>query len=89
MSSLTESDGKAWAEKAQQEAAQEVLCCRKCKVLGPIDRAMTVWRNGYLLYGICDDCTARNEIVIRATERGIEVQGRERSPIVLSNVRSS
>lgn len=87
MSSLTEtnkSPGRLWAEEAQREAEREVLTCRVCKRSGPINAGITIWRDGSIIYGICDYCLHRSEFLITPTERGIEVRGRSRGPIIIS-----
>ena len=77
------SPGLLWADQAQREAHQELLSCRVCKQTGPIDEAITIWRDGKIIYGICDHCLAGSEFLITPTEKGIEVRGRSRSPIIV------
>ncbi len=87
MSSLNATDktaGHLWAEQAQREAEQEILTCRVCKQPGPVNEGITIWRDGKILYGICDSCLCRSEFLITPTERGIEVRGKIRSPIIVS-----
>lgn len=75
--------GELWAQQAQREADVDLLCCRVCKKTGPIDKAITIWRDGQIIYGICDGCLNTNEFLITPTERGIEVRGRSRGPIIV------
>lgn len=76
---VTEKDASvAWADEAQREAERDELTCRVCKRTGPIDKAITIWRDGRILYGICDACIATSEFLITPTERGIEIRGRRR-----------
>lgn len=74
-----------WADQAQLEAKEERLSCRVCKRLGPIDEGITIWRNGAIIYGICDGCLTGSEFLITPTPKGIEVRGRRTSPIVVSS----
>jgi len=71
-------------QQAIREADDGLFACRICKVLGPLDQALTVWRNGVPVYGFCDSCAASHHILIRPTERGIEVKGKRLDAIVLS-----
>ena len=77
--------GQLWADQAQREAKLELLSCRVCKQIGPIDQAITIWRDGEILYGICDGCLDSSEFLITSTERGIEVRGRRRRPITVGS----
>lgn len=76
--------GQDWAALAQAEAERGVLTCRVCKRQGPIEDAITIWRNGSVLYGICNACCSDNLFLITPTERGIEVRGKSRTPLVIS-----
>ena len=75
--------GEAWAENAQREADLGKLTCRACRKIGSLDEAITIWRNGILVYGIGDCCLAKSEFLIRPTELGIEIKGRSTSPIIV------
>lgn len=77
------SPGQLWAEQAQREAGVDLLTCRVCKETGPINEAITIWRDGRILYGICDECLHVSEFLITPTERGIEVRGKSRGPIIV------
>lgn len=80
-----QSPGRLWAEQAQREAHQDLLTCRVCKQTGSIDEAITIWRDGKILYGICDNCLAGFEFLITPTERGIEVRGKSRGSIIVGS----
>jgi hypothetical protein len=75
--------GELWAEQAQHEAEREILTCRACNKSGSIDEGITIWRNGKIVYGIGDCCLHRFDFLISATERGIEIRGKSRGPIVV------
>lgn len=66
---------RTWAHVAQIEAEQGILTCRVCKQQGPVEEAITIWRNGAVLYGICDRCLQTSIFHIEPTARGVEVRG--------------
>ncbi len=72
-----------WVEQAQREAELDLLTCRVCSITGPIDKAITFWRNGRIMYGIGDCCLERFQFLITPTERGIEIRGKARGPIIV------
>ena len=76
--------GEQWAEQAQREAEREILTCRVCSRPGPINEGITIWRDGRIVYGIGDCCLHRFEFVITPTERGIEIRGKSRGPIIVN-----
>lgn len=78
-----ESLASAWAEQAQLDAERGVLECRVCKRRVGLDLGMTIWRNGILVFGICDDCSATHHVLLTPTERGIEVRAKRKEPYVL------
>ncbi len=80
-----ESLQRAWVAQAQAEAERGQLTCRMCKRTGPLDEALTVWRNGVLVFAVCDGCCARHDVLIHPTDRGIEVRGRSRGPLVIGS----
>jgi len=74
---------RAWVRQAHLDAEEGVIECRMCKQRAALDQAVTLWRNGALVFAVCDRCAAGHDIVMRPTEAGIEVRGRARQPIVL------
>lgn len=74
---------RAWLKQAQLDAARGVVACRMCKALHDLEETTTLWRNGVLVFAVCDRCAQRHDIVMSAVEAGIEVRARERGPIVL------
>ena len=79
----SESLARAWARQAQLDAERGVIECRVCKRRIDLDRCLTAWRNGVLVFGICDDCAATNHVVFTPTERGIEVRAKRKEPYVI------
>jgi hypothetical protein len=74
---------RTWVAQAQADAERGVLECRMCRRHGPIDEALTLWRNGVLVFAVCDRCARTHDILIRPTDEGIEVRGRSRGPLIV------
>lgn len=74
---------RAWAVQAQADAERGVLECRMCRARGPLDEALSVWRNGVLVFAVCARCCASHEVVLRPTDRGTEVRGRRVGPLIV------
>ena len=74
---------RAWVAQAQADADRGVIECRICKRHSALDEAITLWRNGFLVFAVCDKCTGCHDIVIRPTGAGIEVRGASRGPLVI------
>ena len=47
---------RAWVEQAALDAERGVITCRLCKCYADLDQATTVWRNGTLVFAVCDGC---------------------------------
>ena len=75
---------RAWVRQVQLDAERGVIECRICKKRVGLDQAITLWRNGGLVFAVCDGCAAAHEILMRPTEVGIEVRGRARQPLVIT-----
>ena len=56
---------------------------RRTDTHSALDEAITLWRNGFLVFAVCDKCTGCHDIVIRPTGAGIEVRGASRGPLVI------
>ena len=41
------------------------------------------WRNGQLVFALCDRCSASHDVVFSPTEAGVEVRARRRTPLVV------
>ena len=74
---------RAWARQAKYDAERGVIECRMCRRKASLDRATTLWRNGELVFAVCDRCAGAHDILMRPTEAGIEVRARWRAPLVL------
>ena len=74
---------RAWVAQAQADAERGVLQCRMCRRHGNLDEALTLWRNGVLVFAVCERCSSSHDVLIRPTDAGIEVRGRARTPLVI------
>ena len=74
---------RAWVTQAQADAERDVLECRMCRRRGPLDETLTLWRNGVLVFAVCDRCAQSHDVLIRPTDVGIEVSGRARGPLLI------
>ena len=79
---------RAWARQAQLDAERGVIECRMCRRKVGLDRATTLWRNGELVFAVCDGCAGVHDILMRPTEAGIEVRARQRGPLILGGATS-
>jgi hypothetical protein len=73
---------RAWVAQAQADADLGVLECRMCRRRGPLDEALTLWRNGVLLFAVCERCSRSHDVLVRPTDEGVEIRGRARCLIV-------
>jgi hypothetical protein len=73
----------AWVRQAQLDADRGVVECRVCKMKGRLDETVTLWMNGALLFAVCSDCRQAHDIVMRPTERGVEIRARLPTPLVV------
>ena len=74
---------RAWVAQACADADRGVLECRICRRRGPLEETITLWRNGILVFALCDVCARSHDMVIRPTDAGIEVRGHTRGPLVV------
>lgn len=74
---------RAWLKQAQLDAARGVIACRMCRTLHGLEETTTLWRNGLLVFAVCDVCARHHDIVMSPVDTGIEVRGRARGPTVL------
>ena len=74
---------RAWARQAQLDAERGVIECRMCRRKVGLDQATTLWRNGELVFAVCDGCAGAHDILMQPTDAGIEVRARRRAPLVL------
>ena len=48
-----------------------------------LDETTTLWRNGHLVFALCDRCASCHDVVFSPTEAGVEVRAKRRAPLVL------
>ncbi len=75
--------GEAWARQAQLDAERGVIECRMCRRRAGLDETVTLWRNGALVFAVCDRCAGSHDILMTPTDAGIEVRAHRRAPIVV------
>lgn len=76
---------EAWAAQAQALAERGVVECRMCRRHEDLEGALQLWRNGVIVYAICESCSGTHDILITPTERGTEIRAKRRRPILLSS----
>ncbi|MFO7180904.1 MAG: hypothetical protein DIU78_019545 [Pseudomonadota bacterium] len=74
---------RAWVKQAQLDAERGLIECRLCKRRGDLDATTTLWRDGVLVFALCDRCSGEHDVVLSPTERGIKVRARRREPLIL------
>ena len=74
---------RAWARQAQLDAERGVIECRMCRRRSGLDEALTLWRNGVLVFAVCDPCSGSHEVLLAPTDAGVEVRARRRRPVVI------
>ena len=73
----------AWVKQAQLDADRGVIECRVCHEKGSLETTITLWRNGALVFASCHRCMSFHDILMRPTDRGLEVRARPRYPLVV------
>lgn len=82
---MTPSDMQAaWLREVEADAERGVIQCRICRAKAPLDAAVTLWRDGRLVFAVCDVCARSHDVLMTPVERGIEVRARARTPLVIS-----
>ncbi|MDY0003818.1 MAG: hypothetical protein RBU30_21150 [Polyangia bacterium] len=74
---------QAWVRQALLDAERGVMECRMCREHVGLNEAVTLWRNGVLVFGVCDRCAGTHDIVMRRVDAGLEVRARPRVPLVV------
>ena len=74
---------RAWEQQAQLDAERGVIECRMCRQQAGLDETTTLWRNGCLVFALCDRCSTRHDVVFSPTDSGVEVRARRRGPLVV------
>ena len=75
---------RAWVQQAQLDAERGVIECRMCRRHAGLDETTTLWRNGLLVFALCDRCASSHEVVFSPSEVGVEVRARRRGPLVVA-----
>ena len=73
----------AWVKQAQVDAERGVIECRVCHQKRSLADTVTLWRNGTLVFATCDSCSYAHDILIRPTERGLEIRVHARRPLIV------
>ena len=74
---------RAWVQQAQLDSEREIITCRMCKRPSALDEAITLWRNGLLVFAICDRCSGSHQVLLTPTSEGLEVRARSQSALVI------
>ena len=79
--------GRAWARQAQLDAERGVIECRMCRRRAGLAETTTLWRNGVLVFAVCDRCAASHDVLLRPAGAGVEVRARRRGPLIVGGIR--
>ena len=71
---------RAWEQQAQLDAERGVIECRMCRRRSGLDETTTLWRNGRLVFALCDRCSTCHDVLFSPTEVGVEIRARRRGP---------
>jgi hypothetical protein len=74
---------RAWVQQAQLDAERGVIECRMCRRHAGLDETTTLWRNGLLVFALCDRCASSHEVVFTPSEVGVEVRARRRGALLV------
>jgi hypothetical protein len=77
---------RAWLQQAQLDAERGVIQCRMCCRHAGLDETTTLWRDGMLVFALCDRCSATHEVVFTPSAAGVEVRARSLGPLILQPV---
>ena len=72
-----------WAKQAQLDAERGVIACRMCRRRAGLDETTTLWRDGVLVFALCDRCAQSHDVLMRPRADGIEVSARQRTPLLI------
>ena len=75
--------GSAWAARAQELAERGIIECRMCRRHEDLGGAFQLWRNGGLVFALCERCASTHDVLMRPTDRGIEIRAHRRGPLVI------
>ncbi len=74
---------RAWAKQALLDAERGVIVCRMCRREAGLDETTTLWRDGHLVFALCDRCAGTHDVLLRPTPEGIEVRALSRAPLII------
>ena len=57
--------------------------CRMCRREAGLDETTTLWRNGQLVFALCDRCADAHDVLMRPTPDGLKVRARSRTPLIV------
>ena len=73
----------AWVKQAQLDVDRGIVECRVCRQKRSLATTITLWRNGVLVFATCEGCAYEHDLVMRPTERGLEVRAHVRRPLIV------
>lgn len=57
--------------------------CRVCHKIGPLGKFLTCWKDGNLVFAICEDCMGSSVIIMEAVSAGYRIKASKKSAITL------
>lgn len=57
--------------------------CRVCKKIGPLGKFLTCWKDGHIVFAICEDCMGTSVIVMERVIAGYKIKASKKSAITL------
>ncbi len=78
---------RAWVQQAQLDAERGIIACRVCRRPSSLEHTLTVWRNGVLVFALCDGCSAAHDVLLHPTDAGVEIRARARTPLIVGSTR--
>ncbi len=57
--------------------------CRVCKKIGPLGKFLTCWKDGHIVFAICEDCMGSSVIVMERVSAGYKIKASRKSAITL------
>ena len=84
---ITDELSRVWAKQVQIDADRGVISCRMCRRQASLDATITLWRDGQLVFALCDRCVGTYDVLMLPTADGIEVRARQRAPLIFGGLR--
>lgn len=69
--------------EAQGLADSGKMRCQLCHQVAALTAGVTVWRGNVIAFSICDTCLQSHHVVMRPTDKGIEIKGSRVRPYEL------